>query len=97
MSEELPVNTTYRTPAHFSEEYVKYLKKRVVDKLTDEETNPINEYIRLHLKEDKRFSKETNEYIKRELSKRVHELKLILYQKMEKKRESNQQFQRPLT
>jgi hypothetical protein len=87
MSEDIPENSTYRVPAHFSEEYVKYLKKRVVDRLTDEESNPINEYIKLHLKEDKRFSKDANEYLKRELSKRVHEIKLILYQKMEKKRE----------
>lgn len=90
--QELPENPTYRVPAHYTEEYVKYLKRRVIDKLLDEELNPINEYIRTHIRDDKRFPKEVNEYIRRELFRRVHELKILLFQKMEKKRESKLTF-----
>jgi hypothetical protein len=90
MSDEtmLPTNPTYRTPAHYSEEYMKYLKKRAIEKLLDEESNPLTEYIRLNIRDDKRFNKEVNEYIRKELTKRVHDLKLVLYQKMEKRLES---------
>lgn len=87
-SEQELQNATFRTPAHYSDEYVKYLKKKAIMKLLDEESNSIEDYIRLNIRDDKRFNKEINDYIKRELMRRVQELKLVLYKKMEKKRES---------
>ncbi len=77
-----------RIPAQFGEEYVKFLHKTTRDRLLEEDSDSLQEYIDLHIREDKRFSKEVNDRVHAEVSKRLHDLQFQLYQTMQRNLES---------
>jgi hypothetical protein len=46
------------------------------------------EHISVNIRDDKRFSREVNEQIKRELEKRVTKMKMQIFKQMEKRQQS---------
>ncbi len=86
--DEWEESSSFRASNNWKQEQVKYVKSKLLDKLLDEESNPVMESINLHYKEDKRFTKETNGAIKQEVYKRIHQLKYLIYSKMARKMKS---------
>jgi hypothetical protein len=72
-----------------SPELLKYLSTHYSEKGIDEDNSPLEEFIKINFKEDKRFTKEVNELIRRELAKRFQELRVKIFQKLQKKHQSN--------
>ena len=72
----------------YSEEQRKYIRQKILERFFHEESNPVTQYIELNIKDDKRFDKDINDQIRRELYKRVHELKYHIFKKMKKMQRS---------
>lgn len=61
---DLNVPGTHRVPVTYTEEHVKFMKKTMIDRILDEEANPVMEAINVMIKDDRRFSKDVNEEIR---------------------------------